>query len=382
MTPPGVGQVEAGLLAQALRASADAIVVQDLDGRVVSWNPAATRLYGYEAAEVVGGDGGFLLAGPASERLTEIRDRARGGETIARVDTVQVRRDGSEVPVSLTVSPLRAPDGAVTGLVSSGQDISERVEIARALERAYAELDRRNLDLERSNRQLEQFAYVASHDLSEPLRVISSYVQLLAAKYGDSLDERGHRYVTHVVEAAERMRRLIDGLLTFARIMRQEPAHEPVDLAGVAAEVLSGLGRMVEEAGADVTVGELPVVRGDRTLLSNLLQNLVGNAIKFQRPGVSPGISVRAEPAADGMVRIDVDDNGIGVEAKYRKRVLLMFQRLHVREAYPGTGMGLTIAHETVVRHGGLLWLDDSPAGGCRVSFTLPREAAGGAGDG
>lgn len=363
------------LFAQAIRVSADAIVAQDLHGRILAWNPAAARLYGYDDG-VIGTEGDFLLAGEARAELESIRDRALGGETVERVDTVQVRRDGSAVPVSLTCSPLRDASGAVSGVVSSAQDISERVGIAEALERTYETLEKRNRDLERSNRQLEQFAYVASHDLSEPLRVISAYVQLLAAKYGDALDESAHRYIGHVVEAADRLRKLIDELLTFSRIMRQEPVPEPVDLAAVHREVLSGLGRAIQENEADVTVSELPVVLGDRALLGSLLHNLVGNALKFRRPDVAPVISVTARPVEGGMVQVDVDDNGIGVPPKYRERVLLMFQRLHLRETYPGTGMGLTISHEIVERHGGRLWLDESPAGGCRVSFTLPATAS------
>jgi light-regulated signal transduction histidine kinase (bacteriophytochrome) len=223
----------------------------------------------------------------------------------------------------------------------------------------------------RSNRDLEQFAYVASHDLSEPLRVITGYVQLLERRYAGVLDERGERYVRHVVEGCQRMRDLIDDLLHYSRFLRVERAPQPVDLATLTAGVVQSLRAQISDAGAEVVVEPLLPAHGDPTALTALVQNLLSNAVKFSRPGQAPHVRV-STVAEGGTVVLHVDDDGIGIAPEFRDRVFRMFQRLHVREEYGGTGIGLAVVQKVAEQSGGRVWVEDSPLGGARFSVTLP----------
>jgi light-regulated signal transduction histidine kinase (bacteriophytochrome) len=237
-------------------------------------------------------------------------------------------------------------------------------------------LEERAGELERSNAELEQFAYVASHDLSEPLRMVSSYLQLLRRRYHGRLDADADQFIDFAVDGAGRMRDLIDDLLTYSRAGRGDGPLEPVDSGAVVARVVEAL-RTVEDAReARFTIGELPTVLGDVHQLGQLFQNLIGNAVKFVAPGVRPRVIVSAERDG-GAWRFSIEDNGIGIEPRHLERVFGMFQRLHTRDEFEGTGIGLAIARKVVERHGG--WISAAPreAGGTCFEFTLP--AAGGA---
>ena len=357
------------LLAQVVEVSADAIFTEDLDGRVTSWNAAAERLYGRSAPEVLGRPADVVLPGGDDDARRDVRVRARRGERIERFDTWHVAADGHRLAVSVTVSPLHAPDGQVVGLATSVGDVSERVRLSAELAQAHQALGEQNAALLRSNRDLQQFAYIASHDLSEPLRVMTGYVQMLEKRYGDALDERGRRWVQHVVDGSQRMRTLIDDLLEYSRFLRTERTSEPVDLDAAARAVADRVTRTVE--GATVEVGPLPPVMADRSAVDSLLGNLLSNAVKFSRPGAPPTVRVSAERSGTH-VRLVVDDDGIGIEPRYRDRVFRMFQRLHAREEYAGTGIGLAIVQQIAELHGGRAWADASPLGGARLCVTLP----------
>jgi signal transduction histidine kinase len=244
-----------------------------------------------------------------------------------------------------------------------------------ALETAHQRLDEQARDLERSNRDLEQFAYVASHDLQEPLRKVSSFCQLLKRRYSGRLDERADSYIAFAVDGASRMQRLINDLLAFSRVGRSASGFEAVDLGIVAEAALAQLEAVREEAGAAVTVESLPTVHGDASLLTQLLANLIGNALKFRRPDVRPEVRISAHRRPDGW-QVSVADNGIGVEPEYADKVFVIFQRLHAREAYPGTGIGLAMAKKIVEYHGGRIWLDPDRSDGATMSFTLPPASA------
>jgi len=366
VTGPGqaITEVDPDLLAQVVQASADAIYTEDVEGRVTSWNAAAERLYGLPATDVLGRPADQLEPARDSTPLHAAREAARGGTRVERFDTRQQRADGSLVDVSVTVSPLRGPDGRVTGIATSAQDVTERVRLTEEL-RSAREV------LLRSNRDLEQFAYVASHDLSEPLRVVTGYVQLLERRYTGVLDERGERYVRHVVEGCRRMRDLIDDLLHYSRFLRVDRAPQAVDTVEVVADVVEGLRAAVEEAGATVVVAPLPPVLADPPSVTALVQNLLSNAVKFRRPGTSPRVEVsaREEP---GAVVLLVDDDGIGIAPEFREKVFRMFQRLHVREEYGGTGIGLAVVQKAAEQAGGTVWIDESPLGGARFCVRLP----------
>lgn len=242
------------------------------------------------------------------------------------------------------------------------------------LERQAEELDAQTLELKRSNAELEQFAYVASHDLQEPLRKVASFCQLLEKRYGDQLDDRAKQYIDFAVDGAKRMQILINDLLTFSRVGRVGEEPVPVALDGVLDRALGNLSVVLEETGARVVrEGPLPTVTGDATTLTMLWQNLIGNAVKFRHADRPPEIAVRceAEPE-DGQWRLTVQDNGIGIDPEFKEKVFVIFQRLHGRDEYEGTGIGLALCRKIVEHHGGAIVLDGTAGAGTRVSFTLP----------
>ncbi|MET9336883.1 ATP-binding protein [Nonomuraea sp. NPDC003804] len=228
-------------------------------------------------------------------------------------------------------------------------------------------------ELRRSNGELEQFAYVASHDLQEPLRKVAGFTQMLEQRYGDQLDDRAKQYISFAVDAAKRMQLLINDLLDFSRVGRIGGEKVPLDAALPLADALANLAAQIEEAGAEVTCAGLPEVTGNRSQLTQLFQNLVGNAVKF-RSDEPPVVRIAARQAADGMWEFSCADNGIGIEQKYADRIFLIFQRLHTRDRYPGTGIGLALCKKIVEYHGGRIWVDnDTRQGpGTTVRWTLP----------
>jgi light-regulated signal transduction histidine kinase (bacteriophytochrome) len=229
-----------------------------------------------------------------------------------------------------------------------------------------------NTELARSNEDLERFAYVASHDLQEPLRKVASFCQLLEQRYSDQLDDRGRQYIAFAVDGAKRMQVLINDLLAFSRIGRTTERFEEVSLDDCLELARHNLAAAVEATGADVRAStELPTVSGDRSLLVALLQNLIGNAIKFHGDA-TPEVEVAAQ-TAEGQWLMSVSDNGIGIEPRFAERIFVIFQRLHGREAYTGTGIGLAMCRKIVEFHGGRIWLDTDHRPGTRFFFTLPQ---------
>jgi len=244
-----------------------------------------------------------------------------------------------------------------------------RTEAERALAAATAELEEHAEELERSNADLEQFAYIASHDLSEPLRTISGFVQLLSSRYRGKLDDRADQFIDYVVDGTERMRALIDGLLLYSRASSQEQHRRSIPLAETVRRVRSSLGPALEESGGQILEEELPEVVADPTQLEQILQNLIANALKF-RGEEPPEVRVLAarEP---GAWRVTVQDNGIGIEDRHAEKAFEMFGRLNAREAYAGTGIGLAVCKRVVERHGGRIWLESEPGRGSAFHFTL-----------
>ncbi|QXJ26618.1 HAMP domain-containing protein [Actinomadura graeca] len=244
----------------------------------------------------------------------------------------------------------------------------------RATTEATRRLDAQAGELRRSNAELEQFAYVASHDLQEPLRKVASFCQMIERRYGDQLDERGRQYIAFAVDGAKRMQALINDLLGFSRVGRITRTEDSVDLNAIARQVLDDLGTLAEETGAEVEVGDLPSVPGDPAQLARLFQNLIGNAVKFRRPDEPPRVTIDARRSgAEWEFRCA--DNGIGIEPRYADRIFLIFQRLHPREEYTGTGIGLALCKKIVEFHGGRIWLDTRDRGGSpgtTFRWTLP----------
>ncbi|GGO26617.1 GAF domain-containing protein [Deinococcus humi] len=260
--------------------------------------------------------------------------------------------------------PWTATDRALLATVMRSVGLTlEGAEKARALQE-------RTRELERSNAELERFAYVASHDLQEPLRTIASFAELINRRYGDSLDDKGRRYLEFVTLGAQRMKVLIDDLLVFSRlnVIREEPAR--LALGQALQDALDSLHGALEDSGAQVIWGELPAVLGVRSELAQLFQNLLGNAMKFSRPGLAPQVRITAQ-REDGCWHLQVSDNGIGFEPQYAERIFQIFQRLHGRDEYQGTGMGLAIVQKIMEHHGGRVWAEGQPGQGSTFHFTL-----------
>ncbi|MEW2316438.1 sensor histidine kinase [Streptomyces bauhiniae] len=249
----------------------------------------------------------------------------------------------------------------------------------RILTTQAADLDAQAVELRRSNVELEQFAYVASHDLQEPLRKVASFCQLLEKRYYDKLDDRGRQYIDFAVDGAKRMQVLINDLLTFSRVGRLTDDRVPVGLDKTLEKAMMNLAAAVEESGARVErPKEMPDVVGDPTLFTMLWQNLIGNALKFRHPDRAPQVTVTCEPDPDepGSVQLSVTDNGIGIPGEFADKVFVIFQRLHSRDAYGGTGIGLALCKKIVEHHGGRIWLDTEHTDGTRFRFTLPVATA------
>jgi len=263
-----------------------------------------------------------------------------------------------------------------------------RVRLLAALassEATKAELAAQSQSLERSNRDLEQFAYVASHDLQEPLRKVASFCQLLEQRYGDELDDKGRLYIDYAVDGAKRMQALINDLLNFSRVGRTTAGFVDCDLERIATEIAEAFADPIAAADATFDHGPLPTVPGDPSLLAALLQNLLGNALKYRRHDEAPRIRLEAQRGVgdtDGETwTFTFTDNGIGIEESFRERVFVIFQRLHGRDAFEGTGIGLALCKKIVEFHGGTIWIGDSPSnGGTSVQWTLPGTPADDAG--
>ena len=319
-------------------------------------------------------DGIILYANQASTTVLQewrcsIGDRAPDPwpDTIREVLADQSRRSFDlkcgDLTYSFSVGPV--PESRYVNLYAS--DISDRKRAEDTLKQTLAEL-------ERSNQELEQFAYVASHDLQEPLRMVSSYTQLLARRYQDRLDQDAKEFIDFAVDGATRMQRLIQDLLTYSRVTTRGIRLVPTDAAAALRDALGNLQAVIQETGARVTHGELPTVLADATQLVQVFQNLVGNAIKFHGDA-APRVHVAATPKDDEWV-FTVADNGIGIDPQYFDRIFVIFQRLHPGHRYPGTGIGLALCSRIVQRHGGRLWVESAPGRGSTFYFTLKGQKA------
>ncbi len=373
-----------------LQSTANAIVITGRDGAIQWVNAAFTRLTGYRPEEVVGQNPRVLKSGLHDAAFYQGMWRTILTGRVWHGELVNKRKDASLYPEEMTIAPVTNAAGAITHFVAVKQDITERRDAEEALRQSAQELAR-------SNQELQQFAYVASHDLQEPLRAVTGYLGLIEERYRDVLDDKGRHHIAGAVEGAARMHTLINDLLDLSRVGTRARAFEPADLNTVLDAALSGLSTSLREAGARITHDPLPRLIVDAGQMTQLLQNLIGNALKFRseaKPEIHVGArrvasaerrvpEVGAAPAAaerPGAVRhraldvwlISVRDNGIGIEPQYFERIFQIFQRLHTRKQYPGTGIGLAICKKIVERHGGRIWVESQPDRGSTFCFTLP----------
>ena len=349
--------------------AASGVAHVSLDGRFLRVNRQLCGILRYREDELIGRSV-KEVSHPEDRDVTDAqRARVHAGERESvRFEKRYLRKDGSTVWVSLGVALVRGDGGAPLYEIAMFDDITERKQAEAALREAHEEL-------KRSNSELEQFAYVASHDLSEPLRMVTSYLQLLQRRYEGRLDEDADEFIRFAVDGATRMRSLIDALLLYSRAGRGDTPVEPVDTAALVDRVADTLTAGREGPVARIHHDGLPAIAGDPAQLGQLFQNLLGNALKFTSPEREPEIEVSAEPSGPGWV-FTVADNGIGFDEAHAERIFRMFQRLHGRDEYPGTGVGLAIARKVVERHGGRIWAEPRPDGGARFRFELPGATA------
>jgi PAS domain S-box-containing protein len=355
-----------------LEAAPDAMVVVDQAGAIVLLNLQAAQRFGYESHELVGQMVTKIIPTGFAERLladgTRTADEALAQQIGTGIELIGRRKNGSEFPIELMLSPLKNAEGTL--VTAAIRDISIRRDAETHLAKKLAELSR-------SNEELAQFAYLASHDLQEPLRMVASYTQLLSRRYKGKLDADADEFIAYAVDGATRMQQLIRDLLAYSRL--GTAGGDIVDTAAedALASALFNLRGAIEESGARITHDTLPAVRADRSQLVQLFQNLIGNAIKYQKSGTPlVHISVERDGAKGWM--FSVRDNGLGIDPKYFDRIFGMFQRLHKREEFAGTGIGLALCKKIVERHGGTISVESTPGEGSVFRFSL-GEATGAA---
>ena len=348
----------------------DLVCLHDPDGRYRYVSPSVERVLGFRPEELVGASPYDLFHPEDAERIrSSSHAQVLRGENHA-VDTYRMRTKGEGYVWLESISQvLRDESGTLEQILTSSRDVGERVEAAQMLARTNAALKQRN-------RELQDFAYVASHDLQEPLRKIRAFAGLLLEDYGEAVDEEGRYYLDRVQDAAGRMSTLISDLLSYSRVATQQRPFEAVDLNEALQDVLSNLEILIGEVEGRVEAGPLPAIEADGTQMRQLLQNLVGNALKFRRPEAAPVVRVEAvvekDDAGTDVWRLSVADNGIGFDEKYLDRIFTPFQRLHSRSAYAGTGIGLAVCRRIAERHGGALTATSAPGEGSTFVAALP----------
>ena len=367
-----------GYLADALRlaaivdSSADAIIGKDLDGIVTSWNPAAERLFGYTAAEMIGRSIRTIVPLERQGEEDEVLALLRRGERVAGFETVRVTKDHRSIEVSLTVSPIKTPEGRIIGASKIVRDLTPLREYAIRLERQVHE---RTADLQAANARLEAFAFSVAHDLRAPLRGIHGLAHALVEDYSDRFDAVGRDYAERIVQEATSMDTLIQDLLAYGRLSHINLPVSRVDLREVLDASLHAVRQEVSDCSATVDIdSNLPRVSGNRSVLVQVFTNLLSNAIKFGGP--RPRVRVWAEWRGRDMTHVWVEDQGIGIASEHQERIFGVFERLHGAETYPGTGIGLAIVRKGVERLGGRVGVESAEGQGSRFWVELPTAEA------
>ena len=335
----------------------------DKDDRTSFVNPRMAEMLGYAEDEMLGKTVFSFSGAEWQKKTAEYMERRRQGIS-EQIEAELLRKDGGRVCASLETSPIFDNDGHYAGSIAGVQDITERKLGEERLKQTMAELDR-------SNKELEQFAYVTSHDLREPLRMMTSFAQSLEKRYKDRLDQTADEYIHFIVDGAARMQSLIDDILMYSRVSTRALPFDLVELEKVFLDVQANLTAALTETQAKVTHDPLPAILADASQMAQVLQNLVGNGLKFHREGEIPVVHVSARQEGPEWV-LSVQDNGIGMDPLLFGRLFNLFQRLNPQDKYPGTGVGLAVTKKIVQRHGGRIWVESQPGKGSTFYFSLP----------
>ncbi len=350
-------------LASIVLNSNDAIYAMNMDGMILSWNPGAEKLYGVREREAIGSNISILIP---SEKINEMRfllDKISKGEIIDSFETKRIRKDKSVIDVSLTISPIREESDIITGASAISRDITFKKKVEEEL-RKYAE------ELALSNEELYVFSYAASHDLQEPLRSIQNFIETLNKKYKRRLGPEMEEQIHAADDGVTRMHRLITDFLMYSRVGTERAAQEEIDLNSTLKDAMANLEVAIKESKAQIKQYTLPKIWGNQIQMTQVFQNLIANAIKYQGES-TPIIEISAEKKS-GMWQFAVRDNGIGIEQWFSERIFIVFQKLHDPKKYPGSGIGLALCKRVIEKHGGKIWFESEVGKGTTFFFTLP----------
>jgi PAS domain S-box-containing protein len=346
------------------------MIMVDSAGTMVLVNEETERLFGYERNELLSRKVETLIPERYRPRHPEVRTQYMTSPESRRMgagrDLFGVRKDGSEFPIEIGLNPVRTDEGSF--VLAAVLDLSER-------KRAQADLLRSNEALEVSNLELQQFAYIASHDLQTPLRSIAGFSEILREELAGALSKESDDYLQRIISNVQRMQTLVQDLLSISRVESRSQPFSSVPLEDTLQQAAQMLESSIADAGAEITSDSLPTVTGDRTQLCQVFQNLIGNALKY-RSDETPRVHISARLEKEAWV-VSVRDNGIGIGAKHHEKIFEIFHRLHTQEAYPGTGIGLAVCRRIVHRHGGRIWVASEPGQGSTFHFSLPLQQGG-----
>jgi PAS domain S-box-containing protein len=360
-------------LAAIVESSDDAIIGKTLDGIIFSWNSGAEKLYGYSPEEMKNHSISTLIPPNRPDEMPTILARIKHGENIEHYETIRIRKDGSIIYVSLTTSPIKDMAGNIIGVSTIARDVTERKRTEEEIKKLDQELKYQIMQLEAANKELEAFSYSVSHDLRAPLRAIDGFSRVMLEDYVDKLDDEGKRYLNIIRSNTQKMGQLIDDLLVFSRLGRQEIRTSGIDMGKLAKAVSEELKLAVPERKLKFTINTLIPAQGDQAMIRQVFINLLSNAVKFTKPKERALIEVNVRSVGDENV-YTVKDNGVGFDMQYVNKLFGVFQRLHSSEEFEGTGVGLAIVQRIIHRHGGRVWAEGKVNEGATFYFTLPRE--------
>jgi PAS domain S-box-containing protein len=419
-TEPKIDEKYIGHLAAIVESSDDAIISKSLDGIIKSWNKGGEKMFGYTAEQAIGKHISLIIPTEYISEEKKIVDKIRNNEIIDHYDTVRRKQNGELLHVSLTVSPIKDPEGRIIGISKIARDVTSREKYEAELvgvnkqlvfqneekEKRAAELfiankelafqneekekratelivankelvfqneekEKRTAELTIANKELEQLTYIASHDLQEPLRTISNYMQVFEEDYSEKLDKDGRNYIRSVNNAANRMSILVRALLDFSLLGRDKKLTL-VDCKKLILDVIADLQAKIKASDTTIDVGDMPALNIYEIEIGQLFQNLITNAIKFQRNGAHPHIEIRSKNV-DGKWQFSVSDNGIGIAPAHFNKIFAIFQRLHGNNEYQGNGIGLANCKKIVELHQGRIWVESTLGEGTIFNFTIPN---------
>ena len=358
-----------GQIDDLINSAPDAVIVINKDSKIIRWNPKAEELFGWKSTEVIDQPLHDIIIPERyrKDHLRGMKHYLHTGEGPVLHKTVEVsalKRSGGEFPIALSISPSHHKNERV--FIGFIRDITEQTESRK-------EINEKNAQLEKSNIELDQFASIASHDLQEPLRTINSYLELLQRRYRKHLDETAQQYINYTVSASDRMRNLIISLLEYSRVNKAEKIITKVDLNLLVVNVINSLQQLILETKTLIETSDLPTLNGDKDQLFQLFQNLISNGIKFRKHGEAAKITISSS-TQEHLYSFCVRDNGIGIEKQYANKIFELFQRLHNKDEYPGSGIGLAVCKKIVEKHGGEIWIDSEFGKGTTFCFTIKRD--------